>query len=108
MVSVVPHVLCSAMSDSVAPALGPARHLCPWVFPGKNAGVSYRFLVGLPYPGVAPGSPALQEDTLPLVTWAVHLALMNCLKRNDSKKLHSLPAMGSCPSHRSLYHHKSE
>ena len=44
------------------------RLLCPWDFPGKNTGES-----GLPFPspgdfpnpGMEPGSPVLQEDSLP-------------------------------------------
>ena len=31
---------CSFVSDSAAPwTAQPARHLCPWYFPGKNTGV---------------------------------------------------------------------
>ena len=48
----------------------PARLLCPWDSPGKNAGVGCRFLLqgGLPAPGTGPVSPesaALQVDSLP-------------------------------------------
>ena len=40
--------------------------LCPWDFPGKSAGVGCRFQGNLPDPGIEPGSPALQVDSLSL------------------------------------------
>ena len=42
-------VLCSVMSNSFQPyGLQPARPLCPWDFPGRNAGVScHAFLHGI-------------------------------------------------------------
>ena len=50
------------MSDSL-----PFRLLCPWDSPGKNTGVGCHFLLqgDLPNPGIEPGSPALQADSLP-------------------------------------------
>ena len=40
--------------------------LCPWSSPGKNTGVSSHYSPGdLPNPGIKPGSPALQADSLP-------------------------------------------
>ena len=44
-----------------------ARLLCPWDFPGKNAGVGCHFLQGIfpTPPGIESGSPALQADSLP-------------------------------------------
>ena len=47
--------------------LYPARVLCPWDSPDKNTGVGCQsFLLGnLPDPGIKPGSPALQGDSLP-------------------------------------------
>ena len=38
----------------------------PWDFPGKNTGVGCHFLLqgNLPNPGIKPGSPALQADSL--------------------------------------------
>ena len=38
----------------------------PWGFPGKNTGVGYHFLLqgNLPDPGIEPGPPALQADSL--------------------------------------------
>ena len=37
---------CSVMSNSLWPhGLKPARLLCPWIFPGKNTGVGYHFLL---------------------------------------------------------------
>ena len=45
----------------------PTRFLCPWNSPGKNTGVGSLFPSpgDLPDPGIKPGSPALQADTLP-------------------------------------------
>ena len=51
----------SVMSDSLRPhRLQPASLLCPQGFPGKNAGVSCRFLSqgNLPNPGIKHTSPA--------------------------------------------------
>ena len=48
--------------------LGPARLLCPWDFPGK---ISHWIELPFPSPGdfsdpgIKPGSPALQADSLP-------------------------------------------
>ena len=39
---------------------------CPWDFPGKNTGVPFTSPGDLPHPGIEPGSPALQADSLPL------------------------------------------
>ena len=37
---------CSVVSDSLRPhGLQPARRLCPWDFPGRNAGVGCHFLL---------------------------------------------------------------
>ena len=45
----------------------PASLLHPWDFLGKNIGVGCHFLLqgGLPNPGIKPGSPAVQVDSLP-------------------------------------------
>ena len=37
--------VCSVMSSSVTLWTVPTRLLCPWDFPGKNAGVGYHFLL---------------------------------------------------------------
>ena len=52
---------------TVAYQAAPTRLLLPWEFPGKNTGVGCHFLLqrNLPNPGIKPGSPALQADTLP-------------------------------------------
>ena len=42
-----------------------ARLLCPWNFPGKNTGVPFLPPEDLPDPGIKPGSPPLQADSLP-------------------------------------------
>ena len=55
------------MSDSLRPhGLWPTRLLSPWDFPGKSTGNGLPFPSpgDLPNPGVEPGSPALQADTL--------------------------------------------
>ena len=57
-----------AVSDSLRPhGLWPARLPCPWSSSGKNTGVGSHSLLqwNLPDPGVEPGSPALQVDSLP-------------------------------------------
>ena len=53
--------------QTVAYQAAPTRLLLPWEFPGKNTGVGCHFLLqrNLPNPGIKPGSPALQADTLP-------------------------------------------
>ena len=59
----------SVVSDSLRPhGPQPARLLCPWDSPGKSTGVGCRFLpqgMDLYDPGMEPGSPALQADSLP-------------------------------------------
>ena len=60
----------SVMSNSLQPhGLYPARLLCPWDSPGKNNGVgSHSLLQGIfltQDPGIEPGSPELQADSLP-------------------------------------------
>ena len=61
------NVSCSVVSNSLWPyGLQPARLLCPWNFPDKNTGVGcHPFSRDLPDPGIEPGSPALQVDSLP-------------------------------------------
>ena len=44
--------------------LQPARVLCPWHFPGKNAGVGSLSQGDLPDPGIQPGSLTSQTDSL--------------------------------------------
>ena len=64
----MPCVNHSLMSDSLQPhGLKLARLLGPWDSPGKNTGVgSHSLLQGdLPDPGIKPGTPTLQEDSLP-------------------------------------------
>ena len=39
----------------------PTRLLCPWNSPSKNTGVG---CLALPDPGIKPGSPTLQADSL--------------------------------------------
>ena len=50
----------SVVSDS----LRPHGLYSPWNSPGLNTGVGMRSLADLPDPGIKPGSPALQEDSL--------------------------------------------
>ena len=47
-------------------AIASQTPLCPWNSPGKNTGVgSHSLLQGILNPGIEPGSPALQADSLP-------------------------------------------
>ena len=58
----------SLMSDSLRPhGLQPARLLCPGDSPATNTGVGCHFPSpgDLPDPGIEPGSPAVQADSLP-------------------------------------------
>ena len=57
---------CSVVSDSLRPhGLWPARVLWPQDSLGKNTGVGcHSLLQDLPDPGIEPGSPALQADSL--------------------------------------------
>ena len=61
-----PALSCSVMSNSLQPhGLEPARLLCPWNSPGKNTGLSSLLSPGdLSNPGIKPGPPALQKDSL--------------------------------------------
>ena len=57
----------SVLSNSLRPCgLQPARLLCPWNPPGKNPGTGLPFPSpgDFPNPGIGPGSPALQTDSL--------------------------------------------
>ena len=62
-------LVASVVSDSVRPyELQPARLLCPWDSAGKNeywSGLPCPPPGELPDPGIEPGSPALQADSLP-------------------------------------------
>ena len=56
------------MSDSLGPhGLYPTKLLSPWDFPGNSTGVDFHFPSpgDLPDPGIEPGFPALQADSLP-------------------------------------------
>ena len=58
----------SVMSDSLWPhGLQPARLLCPWGFSRQEywSGMPCPPPGDLPDPGIEPGSPALQADSLP-------------------------------------------
>ena len=57
--------LCPAFCDHMD---FPARFSHPWNSPGKNTGVGCHFLLRgyLCHPGIKPGSPALQADSLML------------------------------------------
>ena len=52
---------CPTLCDSMD-----TRLFCPWILPGKNTRVGCHFLLqgDLPNPGIEPGSPALQADSL--------------------------------------------
>ena len=51
--------LCDLMDCS------PARLFCPWASPRQNTGIGCHSLLQDPNPGIKPGSPALQADSLP-------------------------------------------
>ena len=56
------------MSDSFRSHRPQPTRLLPWDFPGKNEywiGLPFPSPEDLPHPGIEPGSPALQADTLP-------------------------------------------
>ena len=58
----------SIMSNSLRPyELQPARPLCPWGFSRQEywSGLPCPSPEDLPVPGIEPGSPALQADSLP-------------------------------------------
>ena len=61
----------------------PARLLCPWDSPGKNTGVGCHFLSPgkLPDPGIEPGSPAWQVDSLPRSHWEARICVIIFLKK---------------------------
>ena len=55
----------SVVSDSLpSHGLYPTRLLCPWNSPGKNTGVGCCSLLQEINPGIKPGSPTLQADSL--------------------------------------------
>ena len=67
------HILCnllfgySVVFNSWQPSrLSATRLLCPWDFPGKKywSGLPFPAPGDLPVPGIEPGSPALQADSL--------------------------------------------
>ena len=58
----------SVVSDSSGPhGLQPTRLLCPWAFSRQEywSGLPWPPSRDLPDPGIEPGSPALQENSLP-------------------------------------------
>ena len=61
-VKVLVALWCPVVCDSHG--LWPARLLCPWNSPGKNTGESITFPGDLPNPGIEPGSPVMQVDSL--------------------------------------------
>ena len=52
--------ICSVVSNS----LQPHGIYSPWDSPGQNTGVGFPFPADLPDPGIEPGAPALQVDSL--------------------------------------------
>ena len=62
------HVWCSVMSDSVTPWTVACRLLCPWGFSRQEycSGLPCLPPGDLPDPGIKPGSPALQADSIAL------------------------------------------
>ena len=68
--------------------LQPTGLLCPWDFPGKNTEVGFPGY--LPHPGIEPGSPALQVDSLPTELPrkpnTVYLRKSNERNKNDQRR----------------------
>ena len=59
--------ICSVRTNSLQPhGLYPARLLCPWGFTRHEywSGLPFLFPGALPDPGIKPGSPELQADSL--------------------------------------------
>ena len=59
-----------------------ARLLCPWGFPGKNTGVGCQSLSpgDIFDPGIEPGTPALQADSLPSKLQGSSLSVSSSVK----------------------------
>ena len=73
------------MSDSLqSHGLQPIRLICLWGFPGKNTGVRLPFPSpgDLPDPGIEPGSPALQEDSLSSEPPGIYVYTENKIETN--------------------------
>ena len=73
------------MSDSLqSHGLQPTRLICLWGFPGKNIGVGLPFPSpgDLPDPGIGPGSPALQADSLSSEPPGVYVYTENKIETN--------------------------
>ena len=84
-------VSCSVVPDSLWPqGLQPIRLLCPWDFPGKDTGVDFPGKDSspgdLPDPGIIPGSPALQADSLPSELWGKPTDMRAEAKKLTGKK----------------------
>ena len=67
------------------------RLLCLWNSPGKNTGVGCYFLLQeiFPDPGIKPGSPALQTDTLPSTYWPTYYLLIRNINLSQSLRTHA-------------------
>ena len=61
------HTVCVKVTQSCLTLCNPINYCSPWNSPGQNTAVgSLSLLQGnLPNPGIKPGSPALQVDSLP-------------------------------------------
>ena len=70
---------------------------CPWDSPGKNTGSGQPFPSpgDLPDPGIKPGSPALQADSLPSESPGKPLQCPGCLQR--AHRSHSFLPCPFCP-----------
>ena len=86
-------VSCSVVFNSLQPhGLQPTRLFCPWVSPGKNIGVACHSLTpgDLPDPGIKPGSPALQADSLPFElqgTPSSYIQIVECYAETKRNRL---------------------
>ena len=66
---------CESESRSVvSDSLRPHGLYNPWNSPGQNTKAGIPSLADLPDPGIKPGSPALQADSLPTkLVWEVYI-----------------------------------
>ena len=76
----------SVVSDSLQPQ-------SPWNSPGKNTGVGNHSPGDLPNPGIEPGSPALQADSLPYEPPGSHYS---AIKRNKIVPCRDLDGPRDC------------
>ena len=84
----------SVVSNSLRPhGLYPARLLCPWNFPGKNAGLGYHF----PFPGNLPDPGIESESPVSPALAGGFLESESCSVVSDSLRPHGLCSPWNSP-----------